>query len=217
MYQVIEAADQGLTCDTTRDPSSAAQWWPLGLVRSKTWAASPNWEQMSTTPFVGGPAGNEPHVGCSVQYNSLWADPATAKTYFSFWDVSFYPANKSTPFSAWHIYELEWGALALPMKWPGPPQAPPAPTPPSPPPPDCGTKASCKASCPGFVECAADGRYYCCAAQPLCSQQHACKDSPGLLECACPPTSASTPHHRPGTLGGGWGGAAPDGGRWVIW
>jgi hypothetical protein len=39
-----------------------------GIVRSKSWAASPNWEQMpkERTPFVGGPSGNEPHTGCSV-------------------------------------------------------------------------------------------------------------------------------------------------------
>ena len=27
-------------------------------------------------------------------------------TYFSFWDVSFYPVNKSTPFQTWHLYSL---------------------------------------------------------------------------------------------------------------
>ena len=65
-YQVIEAADLQLGCDLTR----GEQWWPLGIVRSKTWRASPGWEQMpvESTPFVGGAAGNEPHVGCSIQY-----------------------------------------------------------------------------------------------------------------------------------------------------
>lgn len=33
MYQAIEAADVALTCDLVR----LEQWWPLGIVRSKTW------------------------------------------------------------------------------------------------------------------------------------------------------------------------------------
>ena len=64
MYEVIEVADVALTCDT----SPGSQWWPLGLVRSKGWSPSPQWEQMTVTPFVGGPGGGEPHTGCSIQY-----------------------------------------------------------------------------------------------------------------------------------------------------
>jgi hypothetical protein len=44
--------------------------------------------------------------------------------------------------------------------WNGPPQSP---APPPVPAPDCRTKASCKKTCAGFVECPSDGRYYCCA------------------------------------------------------
>lgn len=178
MYEVIEAADVALTCDT----SWGGQWWPLGLVRAKTWAPSPQWEQMphTLTPFVGGPAGGEPHVGCSIQYSSLHSDPATNVTYFGFWDVSFHPANSSAPFSTWHIYELTWGAPVLPMRWPGPQQQRPSV-------PDCSTVDKCKATCPGFVQCPSDGTFYCCAA-PACAGQHKCAGTPGLLGCACPRT-----------------------------
>ena len=93
MYQVIEAADVALTCDLDH----GVQWWPLGMVRSKTWAASPQWEEMKTSPFVGGPVGGEPHVGCSIQYNSLWQDGDGGSTFFAFWDVGFYPASPSSP------------------------------------------------------------------------------------------------------------------------
>ena len=122
LYQVIEAADRDLECET----GWGAQWWPLGLVRAPAWAPSPRWEQMGVTPFVGGPAGGQPHVGCSIQYSSLHADPASGATFFAFWDVSFHPANASAPFQTWHVFELVWGGGALPMPWPGPPQAPPA-------------------------------------------------------------------------------------------
>eukprot|EP00658_Telonema_sp_P-2_P073843 TRINITY_DN6297_c0_g1_i1.p1 TRINITY_DN6297_c0_g1~~TRINITY_DN6297_c0_g1_i1.p1 ORF type:complete len:522 (+),score=39.78 TRINITY_DN6297_c0_g1_i1:251-1816(+) len=177
MYEVIEATDVGLTCDL----DWGAQWWPLGLVRSKEWAPSPRWEQMPAgNPFVGGPAGGEPHVGCSIQYNSMHVDNGT--TYFSFWDLSFHPASKSASPSTWHLYELAWGTPTVPMVWPGPPQQGP----------DCSTEASCKATCPGFVKCPTDTVYYCCAA-PECSGQHTCSATPGLLGCACnakpsPPT-----------------------------
>ena len=172
MYEVIEAADVGLTCDT----SWGGQWWPLGLVRSKTWAPSPQWEQMprALTPFVGGPAAGEPHVGCSVQYNSVHRDPATNATFLAFWDVAFHSANKSAPFSTWHLYELAWGAPSLPMQWPGPPQQGV----------DCSTVDKCRASCPNFAQCA-DGTFYCCES-PACTSQHACASEPGLLGCACP-------------------------------
>jgi hypothetical protein len=72
MYQVIEAADVALTCDLDH----GVQWWPLGMVRSKTWAASPQWEEMKQSPFVGGPAGGEPHVGCSIQCVHFQHEPA---------------------------------------------------------------------------------------------------------------------------------------------
>eukprot|EP00040_Diaphanoeca_grandis_P043837 m.269238 g.269238 ORF g.269238 m.269238 type:complete len:470 (-) comp83218_c0_seq1:224-1633(-) len=181
MYEVIEATDIALTCDTSRN----SQWWPLGLVRSKSWAASPQWEQMGKTPFVGGPTGNEPHVGCSIQYNSLHLDSETNKTYFAFWDVSFYPANKTTAPQTWHMYELVWGGGDLPMIWPGPRQSPPPPPTPPPPTPNCATKTSCKATCSGFVECPSDGRYYCCAAT-ACNGTHLCAGTSGLKFCACP-------------------------------
>jgi hypothetical protein len=121
LYQVIEATDIELTCDTNWNQ----QWWPLGLVRSKGFTASPGWEQMEhfRTPFVGGPNGKEPHVGCSIQYNSLHVDVHNV-TFFSFWDVSFHPVNKTTPYQRWHVYSLVWGSDVLPMIWPGPPQAP---------------------------------------------------------------------------------------------
>ena len=125
VYEVIEATDMELTCDTDWNE----QWWPLGLVRSTGYVASPGWTQMDhlQTPFVGGPKGDEPHVGCSIQYNDLHVD-GQGSTYFSFWDVSFHPLNKSTPFQTWHLYSLVWGSGVLPMAWPGPAQiAPPPP------------------------------------------------------------------------------------------
>eukprot|EP01047_Picozoa_sp_COSAG01_P045956 COSAG01_NODE_4274_length_5190_cov_1.718916_5_plen_697_part_00 len=180
MYQVIEAADVALTCDLKR----GEQWWPLGLVRSKDWQASPGWQQMPQTPFVGGPDGGEPHVGCSIQYNSLHRDESTGKTYFEYWDVSFNSANKSSPGQSWNMYELVWGAGAYPIAWPGPPQSlspPPAPV-------DCSTKKMCQVSCKGFVACPSDDRYYCCtdSAKTGCTGVHNCTGTPGLHFCACP-------------------------------
>ena len=175
MYQVIEAADKELGCET----GWGSQWWPLGLVRSRDWAPSGAWEQMAATPFVGGPGGGEPHVGCSIQYNSLHLDPGTGTTWLALWDVSFHPANASSPAQTWHLYELVWGeGPPLPMAWPGPPQAPPGQ-------PDCGTKAACKASCSGFAECASDGWWYCCADAVHCGKVHDCAGSAGLHYCAC--------------------------------
>lgn len=108
--QVIEAADLQLGCDLTQ----GEQWWPLGIVRSQNWSASPGWEQMPVgrTPFVGGAAGGQPHVGCSIQYNSMHLDPRSGVTYFAYWDVSFNPANKSTPPQSWNEYALAWGYSA---------------------------------------------------------------------------------------------------------
>jgi hypothetical protein len=183
------------------------------MVRSKTWAASPQWEQMRQTPFVGGPSGGEPHVGCSIQYNALWQDGPNGSTYFAFWvwkkplltsspnlkllfsccvlwlmsvfpchrqDVSFFPANRSTPAQSWHLYELDWtNTVSLPMQWPGPPQSNGTTAP------DCSTNTSCKATCAGYVECPTDGIYYCCAAPTTCSHTHNCVGHPGLHFCAC--------------------------------
>ena len=106
LYQVIEAADVGLTCDLT----PGAQWWPLGAVRSASWAASPQWEQMAAarTPLMVGP-----HVGCSIQYNSLWHDAATNKTWWAMWNLDF-----ARGCSSWHMYVLEWAPQTLPMPWP---------------------------------------------------------------------------------------------------
>jgi hypothetical protein len=177
LYEVIEVADKELGCETGWD----SQWWPLGLVRSAGWAPSTQWEQMRETPFVGGPAGGEPHVGCSIQYNSLHVDDGT--TFFAFWHVSFHPANASLPAAGWHLYELAWGAAPLPMQWPGPAQRPPAPV-------DCSTKASCESTCPGFVECAADGFFYCCADAVHCAQTHDCAGNAGLHFCSCGPGGA---------------------------
>lgn len=150
MYMLIEAADVALTCNLV----PGEQWWPLGLVRTAGgYLPSPQWEQMpaSMTPFVGGPAGREPHVGCSIQYNSLHRDDATGVTYMAFWDVTFDGAS-----SRWHIYELEWGKPSIPMEWPGPAQPPPPPSPSA----NCTTVASCKQTCSsGFAQCSTDGRY----------------------------------------------------------
>ena len=188
MYQVIEATDLELGCDLKR----GEQWWPLGLVRSKTWAASPQWEQMdkAMTPFVGGPAGGEPHVGCSIQYNSLHTDSSTGTTYFEYWGVTFFPANATTPRQSWNVYELVWGAGTYPIQWDGPPQSPPPPPRPAP---DCSTLASCKRTCAGFAECPADQRYYCCDAAAGCTQQHNCSGTPGLRFCACPSKTDDEP------------------------
>ena len=175
LYEVIEAADRELGCET----AWGEQWWPLGLVRAQTWAPSPQWEQMPVTPFVGGPAGGQPHVGCSIQYNSFHVDASTGVTFLAFWDVSFHPANVSAPFQQWHVYELVWGKGALPMAWPGPPQAPPPNTP------DCSSRETCKATCPGYVECAADGEFYCCADTVHCNAQHKCASDAGLNYCGC--------------------------------
>eukprot|EP00041_Stephanoeca_diplocostata_P036974 m.1375956 g.1375956 ORF g.1375956 m.1375956 type:complete len:476 (+) comp24962_c1_seq7:121-1548(+) len=181
IYEVIEAADVALTCDT----QLGAQWWPLGLVRSKQWAPSPRWEQMGTTPFVGGPAGLQPHVGCSIQYNSFHVDNHSGITFFAFWDVSFHPVNVSAPAQTWHVYALDWarGAFppSLPMRWPGPAQLPP---PPPPPQPNCTTSASCKATCAGYVACPSDDVYYCCR-DTLCTGTHTCTGNAGLEYCAC--------------------------------
>lgn len=176
MYQVIEAADKELGCETGWD----SQWWPLGIVRSSTWAPSTHWEQMHTTPLVGGPKGNQPRIGCSIQYNSLHLDVSSNTTYFAFWDVSFHPLNASASFQTWHLYELEWGTGTLPMQWPGPPQGPPGGV-------NCGTVDSCRATCSGFVQCRSDGWYYCCA-NNTCGAQHTCAGTPGLLYCACGPS-----------------------------
>ena len=173
LYEVIEAADKELGCETGWD----SQWWPLGLVRSAGWAPSTQWEQMRQTPFVGGPAGGEPRVGCSIQYSSLHVDNSST-TFFAFWHESWHAVNASLPASAWHLYELVWGAAPLPMQWPGPAQRPPPPV-------DCSTKASCKSTCPGFVECATDGYFYCCADTTHCSQTHDCAGDAGLHFCSC--------------------------------
>jgi hypothetical protein len=104
IYQVIEAADVELTCDTT----PGQQWWPLGVVRSPVWAPSPSWEQARATPLMVGP-----HVGCSLQYNSLWRDDVTGMTWWAVWNVDF--ANGC---SWWHMYALDWAPTELPMPWP---------------------------------------------------------------------------------------------------
>ena len=105
LYTVIEAADVELTCDLT----PGQQWWPLGVVRSPGWAPSPEWEQARVTPLMVGP-----HVGCSLQYNSLWVDKARSKTWWAVWNVDF-----ARGCSWWHTYALEWGApAAQPMPWP---------------------------------------------------------------------------------------------------
>lgn len=106
IYQIIEAADVGLTCDLT----PGAQWWPLGAVRSADWAASPQWGQMARakTPLMVGP-----HVGCSIQYNSLWHDDSRGKTWWAMWNVDF-----AHGCSSWHMYTLEWSPPTLPMPWP---------------------------------------------------------------------------------------------------
>lgn len=180
LYQVIEAADRELGCETGWD----TQWWPLGMVRSPTWAASPQWQQMQVTPFVGGPGGGEPRVGCSIQYNSLhWegevGGAGGGTTYLAFWDVSFHPTNASSPSQSWHLYELVWGmGGGLPMAWPGPPQGPPPPT-------NCSTQSACKATCPGFTQCPSDGFFYCCADTTHCAATHDCAGAPGLHFCSC--------------------------------
>ena len=93
-----------LTCDLT----PGQQWWPLGVVRSSSWAASPQWEQARASPLMVGP-----HVGCSLQYNSLWRDEARNKTWMAVWNVDF-----AKGCSWWHQYALEWAPTALPMPWP---------------------------------------------------------------------------------------------------
>lgn len=171
MYQLIEATDGVLTCNLKWN----AQWWPLGLVRSKTWSPSPLWEQMvfSQTPFIGGPGGHEPHVGCSIQYNHLHVDQISGYTYLSFWDVSFHPLNSSSPRQTWHLYQLDWGNPQLPMMWPGPPQTRPT----------CETVNGCRESCSStFEECSSDGWWYCC---DQCNGTHTCFDNPKLSSCAC--------------------------------
>ena len=104
IYQVIEAADVELTCDFT----PGQQWWPLGLVRSPSWAPSPGWEQARATPFMVGP-----HVGCSLAYNALWRDDVRGKTWWAVWNVDTVKGC-----SWWHMYALEWAPAVLPM--PGP-------------------------------------------------------------------------------------------------
>ena len=104
IYQVIEAADVELTCDTT----PGQQWWPLGVVRSPAWAPSPSWQQARTSPLMVGP-----HVGCSLQYNSLWRDDVRGKTWWAVWNVDFVKGC-----SWWHMFALEWAPAALPMPWP---------------------------------------------------------------------------------------------------
>jgi hypothetical protein len=41
MYEIIEATDVSLMCKL----DAGVQWWPMGLVRSRTFAPSPQWEE----------------------------------------------------------------------------------------------------------------------------------------------------------------------------
>jgi hypothetical protein len=108
LYEIIEAADVALTCDL----NPGEQWWPLGVVRSTMdWAPSPRWQQAATTPLMVGP-----HVGCSLQYNSMWLDggaQGTGKTWWAVWNDDF-----KNGCSSWHMYVLVWGTAPLPMPWP---------------------------------------------------------------------------------------------------
>ena len=104
-------------------------------------------------------------------------DPWTGRTYLAFWDVSFHPVNASVPAQRWHVYELVWGAGALPMAWPGPPQIDV----------DCSSKEKCRQTCPAYVECPSDGWFYCCADALHCAAQHACAGAPDLRYCGCGP------------------------------
>lgn len=110
MYEIIEAADVALTCDL----NAGEQWWPLGIVRSQTYAASPQWQQAATTPLMIGP-----HVGCALQYNSLWLDDATGKTWWAVWAIDF--VNGAEVCSSWHMYTLVAGPAPteMLMPWPG--------------------------------------------------------------------------------------------------
>ena len=67
--------------------------------------------------------------------------------------------------------------------------------------PDCSSRASCQATCkPGFIECAADGVWYCCADTVHCpfGSLHKCASNPHLLgNCACRATPAPTPTKTP--------------------
>lgn len=109
LYQVIEAADVGLECILTPN----TQWWPLGIVRSNaSWQASPSWAEATSTPFM-----TDPHVGCSLQYNSFWLDDRTNSTWWAVWGVNF--VNQQVACSSWHIYQLVWGSTSYPMSWPG--------------------------------------------------------------------------------------------------
>ena len=103
--------------------------------------------------------------------------------FFAFWTVSFHSANASEPASTWHMYRLDWGGPAgLPMVWPGPAQRGV----------NCDTLEACRQTCPHFVECAADGEYYCCDPAADCNGQHACASNPGLLGCVCGPAPGSS-------------------------
>lgn len=74
-YELIEAPDITLGCET----KPGVQNWVLGLLRSQTFKASGEWQQMDVAPVV------VPVVkqGCYIQYHRLFAD--AAGVYLEFW------------------------------------------------------------------------------------------------------------------------------------
>lgn len=105
----LEAADVSLGCILT--PNS--QWWPFGLVRSKTWAPSTHWEQIKpSNPFVVGT-----HVGCTLQYNSFWTDKDIV--YWAYWSLNI--EDGQVKCQTWYLFKLGWGTRPkLPIHAPRP-------------------------------------------------------------------------------------------------
>jgi len=109
LYQIIEAADVTLVCLTKPNQ----QWWPFGMVRwtdPNSWGASPTWAEISpSNPIVQGD-----HVGCALQYNSLWED-YTGEIYWAYWSLQF-DANGGETCGSWFIFKLVPGPRnQLPM------------------------------------------------------------------------------------------------------
>jgi hypothetical protein len=110
LYMMIEAADVSLVC--LLQPNQ--QWWPFGLVRSTSWAASPQWQNINpANPFLLGP-----HVGCTLQYNAFWRDQF-GYTYWAFWSLNVQKGQLLC--QTWYIYKLQWGTTPkLPLSAPVP-------------------------------------------------------------------------------------------------
>jgi len=109
-YMMIEAADISLTCSWKENE----QWIPFGLLRSQNLSPSGTWSSVNpNNPFMIGP-----HVGCTIQYNSLWED-VDGTVYWGFWSSNIEDGRVRC--KSWYLFQLNWGARSkLPMRAPIP-------------------------------------------------------------------------------------------------